>query len=86
VNSPVLRTTAIALGLALGTGAMAQTPAEAQAAASAATKKKGADARSDADSAKRDADYAAAREKCNVFAGEVKASCVGNAKARFDRR
>ena len=78
--------TAIAVGLVLSTGAIAQTPAEAPAAASAAMKKNRLDARKDADSAKRDADYATARQKCNVFVGEVKTNCVDNAKARFDKR
>ena len=74
----LLGVAAIAIGLALGARGMAQAPAEAPAAPDAATTKKAADA-----SAKRDADYAAAKEKCNAFTGEVKANCLGNANARF---
>jgi len=44
---------------------------------------KGADARRDAASDKRDADYAVAKEKCDTFAGDAKAACVKDAKARF---
>ena len=45
--------------------------------------KKGADARRDAASDKRDADYAVAKEKCDIFAGDAKSACVKDAKARF---
>ncbi len=44
---------------------------------------KGAEARSDAASDKRAADYAVAKEKCDVFAGDAKSACVKDAKARF---
>ncbi len=44
---------------------------------------KGADARRDAASDKRAADYAVAKEKCDVFAGDAKSACVKEAKARF---
>jgi hypothetical protein len=53
--------------------------------ASNVASEKGADARKDAAADKRAADYAVAREKCDVFAGEVKANCLGNAKARFGK-
>lgn len=76
---------AIAIGLALSAGAMAQAPAERPAAPGAETKKRAGDARPDADAAKRDADYAAAKDKCNAFTGEVKVNCLGNAKARFGK-
>ncbi len=46
---------------------------------------KGADARKDAASAKHDADYAVAKEKCGLFAGEAKSSCLNEAKARFGK-
>jgi hypothetical protein len=40
-------------------------------------------ARQDAATDKRDADYAVAKEKCDVFAGDAKAACVKDAKARY---
>lgn len=40
-------------------------------------------AREDAVDAKLDADYAIAREKCDVFAGDAKDQCVQKAKAQF---
>jgi len=75
----------VVLGLALNAGARARTPPEASDAASAEAKKRAVDAGADAASAKRDADYIAARKKCDAFKGEVKASCVGNTKARFGK-
>ena len=44
---------------------------------------KSAAARQDAATEKRNADYAVAREKCDVFADDAKAACVKEAKARF---
>lgn len=41
--------------------------------------------RKDAATDKRDADYAVAKEKCNVFAGEAKDSCSAKAKTRYGR-
>jgi len=32
---------------------------------------------------KRNAEYAVAKEKCDVFAGDAKAGCVKEAKARY---
>ena len=42
-----------------------------------------ADASQDANKAKNEADYKAARERCDVLAGAPKDSCVTDAKARF---
>lgn len=66
---------AIAACLTLGVAAIARAPGDED---------KGADVRSVA--AKRAADYAAARQRCDVFAGEVKINCVTNARALFDRQ
>jgi hypothetical protein len=44
-----------------------------------------ADARKDAAVDKRAADYAVAKEKCDVFAGDVKVNCINNARARFGK-
>ena len=41
--------------------------------------------RKDASQEKRDADYAAAKERCDVLAGDAKAQCVNEAKARFGK-
>ena len=46
---------------------------------------KGVDARRDAASDKRDADYAVAKEKCDAFAGDAKTGCMSEAKARFGK-
>jgi hypothetical protein len=48
-------------------------------------REKGADARNDAASVKRDADYAVAREECDVYSGDAKTNCVNDAKARFGK-
>jgi len=50
-----------------------------------AAKETGFDARRDAAGDKSAADYAVAKEKCDVFAGEVKVNCINNAKARFGK-
>jgi hypothetical protein len=42
-------------------------------------------ARKDAAEDKRDADYAVAKEKCDVLAGDAKSRCISDAKARFGR-
>ena len=59
--------------------------AEVAAKADARTKLKSADARNDADSAKRDADFAVAKERCDRFAGDAKSSCMNDAKLRFGK-
>lgn len=46
---------------------------------------KNASAQRDASNDIRDADYKAASEKCDVFAGDAKAQCVMQAKARFGK-
>ena len=33
----------------------------------------------------KDADYAVAREKCNVLAGDAKDRCISDAKVRFGK-
>jgi hypothetical protein len=43
------------------------------------------EARRNAASDKRDADYAVAREKSDVFAGDAKAGCMNDAKAAFGK-
>jgi hypothetical protein len=45
----------------------------------------GAEARKDAVLDKRDADYAVAKERCDIFAGDAKANCLNDAKARFGK-
>lgn len=47
--------------------------------------KKVAEARKDAATDKRDADYAVAREKCDALAGDTKGACVKDAKARYGK-
>lgn len=44
-----------------------------------------AQARQDANDAKRDADYKVAIEKCDALAGETKSACVAQSKARFGK-
>ncbi len=46
---------------------------------------KAADARIDAMEESRDADYDAAKERCDSFAGDRKDACVAEAKARFSK-
>jgi len=41
--------------------------------------------RKDAKEDKRDADYAAAKERCDALAGDAKTRCVNEAKARFGK-
>lgn len=51
--------------------------------ANAAARKEMSEVRKDADSAKRDANYATAKEKCDAFSGDLKESCLRDAKARY---
>ena len=51
--------------------------------ANATAREKTTEARTDAATDKRNADYAVAKEKCDALAGDVKASCVKDAKARY---
>ena len=44
-----------------------------------------AEARTDAASDKKDADYKVAAEKCDALAGDAKGSCIAAAKARFGK-
>jgi len=43
------------------------------------------EARKDAATDKRDADYQVAAEKCDAPAGDAKTSCIAAAKARFGK-
>lgn len=43
------------------------------------------EARQDATTAKRDADYKVATEKCDALAGEAKTSCMASAKSAFGK-
>ncbi len=43
------------------------------------------DARKNAVAIKRDADFAVAKEKCDVYAGDAKALCMNEAKAQFGK-
>ena len=54
-------------------------------AANSTASEKGADARKDARADKTDADYAVAKEKCEVLAGAAKDQCLGDAKARYGK-
>ncbi len=53
--------------------------------ADAKLEKKVGAARQDAVEDKREADYKVATEKCETLAGEAKAACVSEAKARFNK-
>ena len=53
--------------------------------ADAKATKKGTEARIDASKDKRDADYKVAAEKCDALAGDPKAACIADAKARFGK-
>ena len=44
-----------------------------------------AEARKDAATDKRDADYAVAKEKCEALAGDAKGACVRDAKAHYGK-
>jgi len=43
------------------------------------------EARKDAAEVKRNADFAVAKEKCDVYSGDAKDSCLNQAKAQFDK-
>ena len=59
--------------------------AEVKALADAKMGKEIGAAKTDAADTKRDADYGVAIEKCDALAGDAKASCISNAKARFGK-
>jgi hypothetical protein len=44
-----------------------------------------ADARKDSQSDKRDADYSAAKEKCDALADDAKSNCMNQAKALYGK-
>jgi hypothetical protein len=46
---------------------------------------KQAEARNEANTEKRDAEYKVAIEKCDAFAGPAKDACVGNAKVQYGK-
>ncbi len=46
---------------------------------------KAVEARKDAAEVKRDADFAVAKEKCDVYAGDAKSLCLNEAKAQFGK-
>lgn len=54
-------------------------------AAQSKASQKSAAARSDAASAKRAANYAVAKEKCDALAGDTKGNCIKDATARFGK-
>jgi hypothetical protein len=58
---------------------------EVKALADAKLGKEIGEARKDAATDKRDADYKVAIEKCDALAGDAKSSCVGSAKATFGK-
>ena len=58
---------------------------EVKALADAKANKKMGEARSDANTDKRDADYKVAAEKCDALAGDAKTSCMNSAKAKFGK-
>jgi hypothetical protein len=41
--------------------------------------------RKDATQDKRDASYAASKERCDALAGDAKTQCINEAKARFGK-
>jgi hypothetical protein len=53
--------------------------------ADAKAQRKIADARKDASADKNDADYAVAKEKCEALAGDVKETCVQDAKTHYGK-
>ena len=58
---------------------------EVKALADAKLDKDVGDARKDAATDKRDADYKVAIEKCNAMAGDVKSNCVASAKTTYGK-
>lgn len=59
--------------------------AEVTARADAKARLKSTEARNEASSATRDADYAVAKEKCDTYSGDARSSCMNEAKARFGK-
>jgi len=57
--------------------------AEKTADANATAREKTTEARGDAATDKRNADYAVAKEKCDVYGSEAKADCIKEAKMRY---
>lgn len=53
--------------------------------ADAKARPSGSDARADAEADKRDAEYAAARNRCDILSGDAKDSCVADLKLRFGK-
>jgi hypothetical protein len=53
--------------------------------ADAVAVEKSSDARKDAETEMRDANYAVAKEKCDVLANDAKDLCISNAKAQFTK-
>jgi hypothetical protein len=51
--------------------------------ANATAREKTADLKKDAAADKRSADFAVAKEKCDALAGDLKANCIKDAKARY---
>ena len=58
---------------------------EESAEANADAREKAGDAYSDANADKNDADYAVAKEKCDLLAGNDKGACIDEAKVRFSK-
>jgi len=88
----------LAIGLAFSAGTMAQvqpkqvpadskttTTKEAPADSKVKAKEGSADVSKDAATEKRDADYKVAKEKCDAFMGDAKASCMTEANTRFGK-
>jgi hypothetical protein len=59
------------------------TAQEKRADANATAREKTADVKKDAAADKRNADYTVAKEKCDALAGDAKANCIKDAKARY---
>ena len=53
--------------------------------AMATEQRKVSEARSDARADSRDAEYKAAKERCDTYAGDAKDRCVADAKARYGK-
>lgn len=67
------------------TAAANETADEKSAKAQRKANDENADTNKDAASDKRDANYTVAKEKCDAFAGDEKANCIKQAKARFGK-
>jgi len=96
-----IKVIAIAIGLAFSVGAMAQMStdqdkpkdgmgglnlqAPVTPGGNANTPGGPSDAPKDAQSAQRDRDYAAAKEKCDALASSAKSDCMTEAKTRFGK-